>query len=185
MGDNLDVAFCGLSLPPEVIERYKVPPVTEVRDLEPGKVLAVLGAKSIWLAGGTFTNDDDNGSARQEVIKTLEAGMLLRLVREPSNAFDPNAIAIFADDSAVTNYGDDWEGDKWRRVGYVPSVAAKHLAPAMDECKNWDPKAVVLEMCDWPKGKGFKFKIGEVLELKASLPGTVGKDEKPTPVESP
>ncbi|HEY9084328.1 MAG TPA: helicase-related protein [Candidatus Tyrphobacter sp.] len=54
---------------------------------------------------------------RQDTIAGLHQGAALRLVREPHNEHDPNAIAVF--------YGD-------LQLGYVRAGVAKHLAPLID-----------------------------------------------------
>lgn len=77
-------------------------------------------------------------------LPRLKAGQQLRLAREPTNKYDPNAISIhvFA-----------------QRLGYVPRGLAVELAPIMDAggavaaVKSRDPKFVssgVMDMA-WEK----------------------------------
>ena len=70
------------------------------------------------LAGVSKKNED--GRRRQEVIEDdLYEGLELHLEREPDNAFDSDAIAVFA-----SKYGD--------QVGYLIKAVAEELAPLMD-----------------------------------------------------
>lgn len=64
------------------------------------------------VVGVTFEN-------RQEVVQNLHEGEELRLVREPENRFDPNAIRV-----------ENQQGDQ---IGYFNSRMAKHLAPVLDK----------------------------------------------------
>ena len=67
------------------------------------------------VVGVTFLNDD--GSSRQSIISNCKRDDEIRLVREPENKFDKNAIAIF---------------HKLGQVGYVAKDFAKQMAPDMD-----------------------------------------------------
>ena len=70
------------------------------------------------LAGVSKKNED--GRRRQEVIEDdLYEGLELHLERKPDNAFDSDAIAVFA-----SKYGD--------QVGYLNKAVAEELAPLMD-----------------------------------------------------
>jgi hypothetical protein len=70
------------------------------------------------LAGVSKKNED--GRSRQDVIEEdIYEGLELHLEREPDNAYDPNAIAVFA-----SEYGD--------QVGYLNGKVAEELAPLMD-----------------------------------------------------
>ena len=57
---------------------------------------------------------------RQEVLATLKEDTPLRLVREPENEYDPNAIAIEA------------EVGEWKPVGYIAMLKNQTLANEMD-----------------------------------------------------
>ncbi len=69
------------------------------------------------LAGVTF-------EGRQEVVARLSEGTALRLVRQPDNPFDPNAIALF-----------DATGDQ---VGFFNRALAAALAPEIDAGAVYD-----------------------------------------------
>lgn len=69
------------------------------------------------LAGGKFRPTD-----AQQITLSLEPGTPLRLEREPTNPYDPNAIKV-----------NDVDGV---HLGYVPKNVAVHLAPWMDS--GWD-----------------------------------------------
>jgi hypothetical protein len=61
----------------------------------------------------------------------------VKLVREPQNGVDPNAIAIYADDET-------WGGMK---LGYVGRETASELAPRLDK-KQIQIKGAVLDELD-------------------------------------
>ena len=63
------------------------------------------------VVGVTFEN-------RQEVIARLSEGERISLIREPDNAFDPNAVKVVR-----------WDH---QQVGYLDREVAKILAPKMD-----------------------------------------------------
>jgi hypothetical protein len=70
---------------------------------------------NIWMTSIIGTRF--RGSDAVTIVGALPRGSRLRLEREPDNAFDPNAIAVY--------YGDT-------HLGYVPRVHATELAPALD-----------------------------------------------------
>lgn len=80
-------------------------------------------------AGVTFANPD--GISRQLIIanlmNTTGDKTKITLVREPNNAYDKNAIAIFANDNL--------------HVGYIPKQYATLLAPMIDEGRKFTAKA--------------------------------------------
>lgn len=67
------------------------------------------------VAGESQTNDD--GTDRQRVIARCKEGDSVRLVREPRNAYDKNAVAV------VTSKG---------QIGYLSREDAAAVAPALD-----------------------------------------------------
>lgn len=75
---------------------------------------------SIKVAGVTFKNED--GTSRGDKIREIASiedknSVKVKLVREPSNAYDTNAIIVFADDF---------------QIGYVPKDLAMLLTPMID-----------------------------------------------------
>jgi single-stranded-DNA-specific exonuclease len=69
------------------------------------------------LAGVSF-------EGRQDVVTRLEPGAPLRLLRQPDNEFDPNAIAVMAPTG--------------EQVGFLNRRLASVLAPALDAGGLWD-----------------------------------------------
>jgi single-stranded-DNA-specific exonuclease len=69
------------------------------------------------LAGVSF-------EGRQDVVARLEPGIPLRLVRQPDNEYDPNALAV------MTPAGD--------QVGFLNRRLAAVLAPAIDAGAQWE-----------------------------------------------
>lgn len=59
-----------------------------------------------------------NHQKTEDIVKALQVGDELLLVREPQNAYDKNAIAV-------------WAGN--RRVAYIPSKTNGRLAKIIDE----------------------------------------------------
>ena len=77
------------------------------------------------VAGVTAKNDD--GRQRQHYIRTYcRAGMPLRLVREPSNQFDKNAIGAWITARAFIFFTSEVQ------IGYIGADVAAELAPHMD-----------------------------------------------------
>lgn len=69
--------------------------------------------------GVTYPNPD--GSNRQDIIASCRRDTPIRLESEPTNAYDPNAIAV----KVATEPG------KVQQVGYIPKELAKTIAPLM------------------------------------------------------
>ena len=77
------------------------------------------------LAGVTAKNDD--GRSRQDYIRAFcTAGMALRLVREPSNRFDPNAVAVWITARSLVFFSSDVQ------IGYINADLASELTPQID-----------------------------------------------------
>jgi single-stranded-DNA-specific exonuclease len=89
------------------------------RILARGEYEGIAGADSFHtkLAGVSF-------EGRQDVVATLQPGDPLRLVRQPDNEFDPNAIAVLAPSG--------------EQVGFLNRRLASVLAPALDAGGRWD-----------------------------------------------
>jgi single-stranded-DNA-specific exonuclease len=66
------------------------------------------------VAGVTFEN-------RQEILESLSGREVCRLTPEPTNSYDPNAIAV-----EVATGGDVV------KIGYIPAWLAKEIAPYME-----------------------------------------------------
>jgi single-stranded-DNA-specific exonuclease len=89
------------------------------RILARGEYEGIADAESFHtkLAGVSF-------EGRQEVVARLQPGAPVRLVRQPDNEFDPNAIAVFAPTG--------------EQVGFLNRRLASVLAPAIDAGAEWD-----------------------------------------------
>ena len=68
------------------------------------------------VVGDSHVNDD--GTSRQEIIARCKAGDPLRLKSEPSNRFDPHAVAV------LTRNGE--------QIGYLSRDRALFLGPYLD-----------------------------------------------------
>jgi single-stranded-DNA-specific exonuclease len=102
------------------------------------------------LAGVSF-------EGRQEVVARLEPGAPLRLVRQPTNEFDPNAIAV------MTHAGE--------QVGYLNRRLAAVLAPAIDAGAEWDISATEVTGTDEKGTRGVN-----VLLSRPGLDDESGRD---------
>ncbi len=67
------------------------------------------------VVGEAATNSD--GRKRQDILCDVEPGDSVLLVREPHNAYDPNAVAVTVDGETV---------------GFIPRQDAALLAPVLD-----------------------------------------------------
>jgi len=98
-------------------------------------VVGIVAVLLIWRAGGGgrppagrgesfrtrvvgVSHRNDNGSSRQEIVRGCSVGEALRLVREPENPHDPNAIRV------CTRDGD--------QIGFLAADVAARLAPRLD-----------------------------------------------------
>lgn len=80
------------------------------------------------VVGVTFTNEG-TGEKRSEIIRELmnkkPEEIKIKLVREPENKFDMNAVKVLADD---------------RQIGYIGKEYASIIAPLLDEYEEFDTK---------------------------------------------
>lgn len=68
----------------------------------------------------------------------VEDDTMLRLVREPDNQYDPNAISI-------EGYRDALGGEsRWEQLGYVPREVAVRLAQNMDAEEAWEARVYLV-----------------------------------------
>lgn len=56
----------------------------------------------------------------QEIIKTLKVDDVLKLIRDPDNQYDPNAVGVHLMKEST-------------RIGYIPKDTAITIAPLLDE----------------------------------------------------
>lgn len=72
---------------------------------------------STFLVRGS-SHYNEGGVKRQNLVKMLEVGNIIALVREPHNTEDPLAVAVHSDQGMI---------------GYVPKKLAKLMAKEIDE----------------------------------------------------
>ena len=72
---------------------------------------------------------------REEDETEREKSVKLRLVREPDNQYDPNAVAVWS--------------DKHGHVGYVPKEIAAELSPAINQLRELAAKPLGGEALDF------------------------------------
>lgn len=92
------------------------------------------------VVGVTFKNEED-GTKRQDILdaivdtKELLGGFIrVKLVREPFNAYDKNAVAVVTEDP-LTSFD-----EVGKKLGYIGRDYAEILAPMMDEGKLFNVK---------------------------------------------
>ena len=98
-------------------EGYGRAPVTATFPRGEDLQIEVAGIAHHWEAARALAGKrprDDDEIEREKSVK-------LRLVREPGNQYDPNAVAVWS--------------DKHGHVGYVPKGIASDLGPAIDELR--------------------------------------------------
>jgi hypothetical protein len=94
-------------------------------------------SRSFYTKVAGVTKENPDGERRQKIIKELEAGERVILVREPDNKFDPNAIRV------DSGFG---------QIGYIPAdTAANNLASLMD--RGHKVKAEISEITGGVAGK--------------------------------
>jgi hypothetical protein len=86
------------------------------------------------LAGLTF-----RPAEAKDCVKLLRPGFQLDLEREPDNAYDQNAIKIFANVRYSTSepVAEPDESTDRLFIGYVEKIANSMLAAAMDSGQTW------------------------------------------------
>ena len=97
------------------------PPFEQVHcgDNSPSREIPQTGTAEVLsfrVAGVSFRNED--GTDRQHIIKQLRSGSSLRLVREPSNSYDSNAVRVM--------------NSTEEQVGYVPKDLAPLISGKLD-----------------------------------------------------
>lgn len=98
------------------------------------EVVKIRGIE-LKVVGVTFSNDD--GTNRQNIIKTMAKNSPIMMSREPQNKFDTNAIKVSTIDG---------------QVGYIGKDYSSILAPMMDSGRVFE--AQVKETGEW-KSKWF------------------------------
>lgn len=73
------------------------------------------------IAGASFRD------GAKEAVTSLKPGQSLRLVREPSNSYDKNAVAVFLD-----GYAEGRRPPRSIQLGYIPAKWSGTVAAAMD-----------------------------------------------------
>lgn len=95
---------------------------------------------------------NEDGTSRQDIIKKyLAPRMLLDLLREPDNAYDPNAIAVFIKNKNLSSV------DKSLKIGYLSSEIAEQLAPIIDDGEIYH--CIVLDVTGGKNGMAYGVNI--------------------------
>lgn len=93
-----------------------------------------------YIAGITFEN-------RQEYIKNLKVGDKLKIVRDPSNQFDCNAIRLL---DAKNN-----------QLGFIPKEIAEKLAPEIDMGRCYNIIICSIKPIDYDEHLGVEILVEE------------------------
>jgi len=83
------------------------------------------------VVGVTF--DNENGTSRQEILRSMSKNSPIVLKREPFNRYDSNAVAVLYVD---------------QQVGYIGKEYAKIMAPMMDKGTQFTAKISKLDSYD-------------------------------------
>lgn len=124
------------------------------------------------IAGVTFPNTD--GTSRQEIISRITRDMACRLEPEPTNAYDPNAIAV----KVATAPG------VVEQVGYIPKNLAAVIAPHL---QGENLMVTILEITG-----GFETSYGDtaslgmkvLIDIKEQMPPDSGPKAPPEPPQA-
>ncbi len=97
------------------------------------------------VAGVSHKNND--GSSRQKILKKCRVGDSLKLVREPRNKFDKNAVKVLTEDG--------------KQIGYLNKHVAAEIAPRLDKGSQVDCVITDLTGGGWifKKARGCNIKI--------------------------
>lgn len=101
------------------------------------------------ILGVTATNED--GYSRQRLIKRLRVGTVLKLVRDPGNRYDPNAIEICT--------------RKGKMIGYLNQDLTEEISPLIDSGSHVE--CVVSELT----GGGWLFKHTRGVNIELTIRG--------------
>lgn len=85
---------------------------------------------SIWeeVAGTAF--DNDNGTSRRTYIRLCDKGDYLRLIRDPKNKHDKNAVKVCVDGKY--------------QIGFLEAFTAEEIAPRLDSGERIDAEVAVI-----------------------------------------
>jgi hypothetical protein len=94
-------------------------------------------SKTFYSKTAGVTKKNSDGERRQSIIKQLDAGERVALIREPDNRYDPNAIRV------ESGLG---------QIGYIPAqTALNNLASEMD--RGCEVTAIISEITGGEQGK--------------------------------
>lgn len=94
-------------------------------------------SKTFYTKIAGVTKKNSGGERRQNIIKQLDAGDRVALIREPDNRYDPNAIRVECD---------------LGQLGYIPAdTAVNNLASEMD--RGSEVTAIISEITGGEPGK--------------------------------
>jgi len=121
------------------------PEATVAFDEEPGAGSPVGALRPFYskVVGVTHANADR--SQRQQIIAQCEQGERLRLVREPDNPHDPNAVAV------VRLSGE--------QLGYLSSDLACEIAPRLDRGSRVDVEVAQVTGGEWFSDRSYGVNI--------------------------
>ena len=97
---------------------------------EEAKPLPIPDKLEFMVRGWSHPTQRDGVTIRNTLYTQMKIGQSLRLVRQPGNPFDPNAILIYPSDGPLARTD----------LGFVPRQYAASLAPLMDRGHVWTAK---------------------------------------------
>ena len=98
---------------------------------------------------------NNNGTSRQDIIRKIEVGEPLELVREPSNMYDTNAVMV---------------RHELGQIGYVDRDSADAIAPRMDAGETFPAQVAAVDgrhelnhaptsICPRPNGRHLQHRV--------------------------
>ena len=101
------------------------------------------GKLEFMVRGWSHPTQRDGETIRNTLYRRMEIGQSLRLVRQPENPFDPNAILIYPSEGPLARTD----------LGFVPRRYAECLAPLMDGGHVFTAKVIKIPV----QGAGGKY----------------------------
>ena len=128
-----------------------------------------LNSKTFYTKIAGVTKKNSDGERRQSIIKQLDAGERVTLIREPDNRYDPNAIRVECD---------------LGQIGYIPAeTALNNLASEMD--RGCEVTAIISDITGGEPGKptrGVNLEITVASVAQTSASEVCGSSWKEPPI---
>lgn len=107
-----------------------------------------LKKRTFWINVVGIQYENKDGSSRKKYLLKLTNSDTIKLIREPDNPYDQNAIKLV--------YGDNFQ------IGYIPMDKSKIIAPYLDQEYEYNVESFQIEREDigYKLSCGIKLRIG-------------------------